>query len=53
MLDSGSKVAKLDEDKVRKIRDLSLSKKELADEFDVSEDTIRNVRDGRTWTHVV
>ena len=50
---NGSRVAKLDEDKVRKIRDLSLSKKDLAVEFGVSEDTIRNVRDGRTWTHIV
>lgn len=49
---NGSKTTKLDENKVRKIRDLTNSKADLALEFDVSEDTIRNVRDGRTWTHV-
>ena len=49
---NGSKVTKLDEDKVRKIRDLSISKSELALAFNVSEDTIRSVREGRTWTHV-
>lgn len=48
-----SKVSKLTEDNVRKIRNLVFSKKDLAIEFDVSEDTIRNVRDGRTWTHVI
>lgn len=49
---NGSGTAKLDANKVRKIRDLTYSLKELALEFKVHPATIGKVRSGRTWSHI-
>lgn len=49
---NGVKSAKLDEQKVRKIRDSTFSNSDLAKKFDVSTQTIRAARNGKSWTHI-
>lgn len=49
----GSKTAKLDDKKVREIRKSTLRVKDLASLFNVSEPSIRNVINKKTWSHVV
>jgi len=49
---SGSKSCKLSPEIVKEIRSSSLSCVELSDKFNVSADTIRSARNGKTWTGV-
>jgi len=49
---SGSKSCKLSPEIVKDIRSSSLSCAELSTKYNVSEDTIRRARNGKTWTGV-
>ena len=44
--------AKLTEDNVRFIKEVAMNERPLAVQFKVSESTIRDIRAGRSWTHV-
>ena len=48
----GTRVAKLDKDKVIEIRKSNLSRKELGEIYMVSVPTICNIINGKTWKHV-
>ena len=48
----GTRVAKLDKDKVIEIRKSSLSRKELSEIYMVTVGTICNIINGRTWNHI-
>ena len=52
MLIHGTSSAKLDANKVREIRDSSLSTRELSQKYKVNERTIRSVITRTTWKHI-
>ena len=53
---NGSKQAKLNEDKIREIRDdlkKNITQKEIAKKYNIDNSQISRINTGKTWNHVL